>query len=211
VKGPVDVTLVAILDVPFAEERGLDLEEAVDAACRGGAGMIQVRDKRDAGGGLLAVVERLAPVARRRGAALVVNDRADVALAGGADGVHVGRGDLPVAAARRILPPGALVGATARGLEEARAAAAAGADYLGVGSLFPSRTKEAPPMPIERASEIARGVSMPVVGIGGIDERGAARLAGLGLAGVAVSRALFGAPDIARAARDIRRAFEGGT
>ncbi len=209
-KGPVDFTLVAILDVPYAEGIGLDLEEAVDAACLGGAGVVQVRDKEDGGAGLLETVARLLPVTRRHGAALVVNDRADVAIAAGADGVHLGRDDLPVAAARRILPAKALVGATARGLEEAHGAAAAGASYIGVGSLFPSRTKEAPPMTIDLAAEIACAVLVPVVGIGGIDERGAARLAGTGLAGVAVSRALFGAPDVARAAHDIRKAFEGG-
>lgn len=205
-----DLALVAILNVPFALARGLDLEEAADAALLGGAGVLQVRDKEDLGERLYLAAERLVPIARRHGAALVVNDRADVALAAGADGVHLGRGDLPVGAARRILPSRALVGATARGVEEAHAAAESGATYIGVGSLFPSATKEAPPLCVELAAEIACAVAIPVVAIGGIDERGAALLAGKGLAGVAVSRAIFGAPDIAVAARRIREAFAGG-
>lgn len=210
-KDAVDFTLVAILDLPFAEELGLDLEDAVDAACLGGAGVLQVRDKEGDGRRLYEAVAQFLPIAHRHGARLVVNDRADVALAAGADGVHLGREDLPVEAARRVLPAKALVGSTARGLEEAHVAAAAGASYVGVGSLFPSRTKEAPLLSLDLASEIACAVLVPVVGIGGIDEGGAARLSGRGLAGVAACRALFGAEDITRAAIRIRAAFLGET
>jgi thiamine-phosphate pyrophosphorylase len=138
-----------------------------------------------------------------------VNDRLDVALAARAHGVHLGDEDLPVEAARRIAPPGFVVGATARSLGAAEAAVRAGATYVGIGSLFASRTKEAPRMSVETAGRIARALDAPVVAIGGIDAAGAARLHGIGLAGVAVCRAIFDEPDPAYAARRVRQAFLG--
>jgi thiamine-phosphate diphosphorylase len=205
----IDFTLYAILDVPFALAAALDLEAAADAALAGGAGVLQVRDDGD-GRRLFEVVSLLLPLARRRRVPLIVNDRADVALAAGADGVHLGREDLPLEAARRILPGRALVGATARSVPEARAAEAEGASYVAVGSIFVSRTKEAPRMSVETAAEIAGAIERPVVAIGGIDAAGAARLSGKGLAGVAVSRAVFGAKDITAEAMRLREAFLGG-
>lgn len=205
----IDFTLCAILDVPYAVARGLEIEAAAEAVLAGGAGVLQVRDKESAGARLLDVSARLRPLARRHGAVLVVNDRADVALAVEADGVHVGDEDLPVAIVRRLLAPGALVGRTARSVEAARAAERDGASYLGVGSLFGSETKSATRLPVEAAAEIARAVRVPVVAIGGVDARGAALLAGKGFVGVAASRALFGADDVGAAARGIRAAFEG--
>lgn len=206
----IDFTLYAILDVPFAVSRGLDLEEAAEAALSGGAGVLQVRDKEGGGTRLLDLSIRLSPVARRHGAALIVNDRADVALAADAEGVHLGDEDLPVDVVRKILPARALIGRTVRSVEEARAAVRDGASYLGAGALFGSETKHAPIMTIDTAAEIARAAGVPVVAIGGIDARRASLLAGRGLAGVAVSRALFASNDVAAAARSIREAFLGG-
>jgi thiamine-phosphate diphosphorylase len=109
-----------------------------------------------------------------------------------------------------VLGPTAIVGATARSLDEALAAQAEGAAYVGVGSLYASRTKEAPLMTPATAGEIARSLRVPVVAIGGIDEVGAAKLSGMGLAGVAVCRALFeDRNEVTAAARRIRDAFLG--
>ncbi|MFN0150734.1 MAG: thiamine phosphate synthase [bacterium] len=207
----IDFSLYAILDVTVLSEAGLTLEDAAEAAASGGASILQLRDKAASGRALFDETVRLLRVTRKLGVLLIVNDRADVAAAAAADGVHVGRDDLPVEAARAVLPAGAIVGATARSLAEAQAAASAGATYVGVGSLFASRTKSAPRVDARDAGEIAHALDIPVVAIGGIDESGAAELARRGLAGVAVCRALFDRTDVAVAARRIRGAFLGVT
>ncbi len=207
----IDFTLYAILDAAILMRAGLALEDAAEAAVSGGAGVLQLRDKTATGRALFECTVRLLGHTRRLGVPLIVNDRADVAAAAGADGVHIGRDDLPVAGARAMLPAAAIVGATARSLAEAQAAASAGATYVGVGSLFASQTKSAPRIEAHAAGEIARSLSIPVVAIGGIDESGAAELSGLGLAGVAVCRGLFDRTDVALAGRRIRDAFLGVT
>jgi len=208
----VDFSLYAILDVAVLAEFRLSVEEAAEGCVAGGARVLQLRDKMADGQRLFDEAARLVAITRSLGALAIVNDRADVALATGADGVHVGRGDLPVAAARRALPSAGIVVGTARSLEEALAAQAEGAAYVGVGSVFASRTKEAPRMTPATAGEIARALRVPVVAIGGIDAAGAANLSGLGLAGVAVCRALFEDRDgVPAAARRIRDAFLGVT
>lgn len=206
----VDFSLYAILDVAVLADLRLSLEEAAEWCAEGGARVVQLRDKTASSRRLFDEAARLVAITRRLDVLAIVNDRADVALAAGADGVHVGRDDLPVAAARRVLGPTAIVGATARSLDEALAAQAEGAAYVGVGSLYASRTKEAPLMTPATAGEIARSLRVPVVAIGGIDEVGAAKLSGMGLAGVAVCRALFeDRNEVTAAARRIRDAFLG--
>jgi len=207
----IDFSLYAILDAAVLGGAGIALEDAAEAAAAGGAGVFQLRDKGATGRTLYDASVRLLRVCRRLGVPLIINDRVDVAAAAGADGAHVGCEDLPVALARRILGPGAILGATARGLAEARAAAGEGASYVGVGSLFASRTKSAPRIDARSAGEIARALDIPVVAIGGIDASGAAELSGIGLAGVAVCGALFESGETTMAARRIRDAFRGAT
>lgn len=206
----VDFSLYAILDAAVLDGAGLSLEAAAEAAVSGGAGALQLRDKRATGRKLYDDAVRLLRTTRRLGVPLIVNDRVDVAAAAGADGAHVGADDLPVDSARQLLGAGAILGATARSLAEAQSAARMGASYVGVGSLFASRTKSAPRMEAPAAGAIARALDIPVVAIGGIDESGAAALSGIGLAGVAVCRALFEGADAAAAARRVRAAFRGG-
>ena len=208
----IDFSLYAILDVAVLADLSLSIEEAAEGCVAGGARVLQLRDKRADTRRLFDEAVRLVAIARRLGVVAIVNDRADVTLAAGADGVHVGESDLPVAEAKRLLPPEGIVGGTARSLEEALAAQGEGAAYVGVGSIFASRTKEAPRMTPATAGEIARALRVPVVAIGGIDATGAAQLSGLGLAGVAACRALFEDRDgVPAAARRIRDAFVGVT
>lgn len=165
-----------------------------------GVPMIQLRDKR-LGGALLADRAALA-VSIARGFArpaaplVIVNDRPDVAVAAGADGVHVGAEDLPVGLARRVVGPDRLVGRTAHGIEEAREAVLAGADLLGVGPCFPSSTKAfAHSAPRAFLADVAGTIALPAFAIGGVTLERLAELSALGLGRVAVAGAITGAAD----------------
>jgi thiamine-phosphate diphosphorylase len=149
---------------------------------------------------------------RERGVPVVVNDRADLALAIDADGVHLGAGDLPPAEARRLLPRPKIVGVSTATPGEARAAEAAGADYLGAGPVFATATKPdaGPPIGLEGLAAIVAAVGIPVVGIGGIHAGNAAVVIEAGAAGVAVVSTLMTAEDPEAAARELRRRLEQG-
>ena len=165
--------------------------------------MVQLRlediDPRDLVAIARALVEAL-PVP------LVVNARADVALAAGAAGVHVGTDDIPAAALRRVAPPGFVIGASV-GTED-EVSNAAGADYVGIGPVFGavSRPEAAGAIGVEEFTRLARLTGLPAIGIGGIDELNARQLREAGASGVAVIRAIFAAPDPERAARALSSA-----
>lgn len=180
-------------------------------AARGGATAVQFREKRT-----WTTRELIATARRMRGAVggrarVIVDDRADVALAAGADGVHLGRHDLPPAVARRILGPEALVGGTANSLVEAVAAAAAPVDYLGVGPVYGTRSKAAPAPALgpEGLAAIVRAVAKPVVAIGNITPPRVPEVLDAGAAGVAVLAAVVTAPDPEEATRRFREAIDG--
>jgi thiamine-phosphate diphosphorylase len=157
----------------------------------GGVTWFQVRLKGLSTRRLLEFSLSVLEVARPLGVPVTVNDRVDVALAAGADGVHLGADDLPVAAAREIAGEKLRIGATVRNVGQARAAAAAGADYLGVGSVFPSSVKP-DVMRVDQGafSEVRRGISLPIVAIGGINEENVDIPISWGADGVAVITAL---------------------
>jgi len=182
---------------------------AVEAALRGGATMIQLRAKGLPDQELLTLARCVKRITDQFGVPLIVNDRADIAVAIDAAGAHLGPSDGDLRAARALLGPGKILGATARTVEQALAAQAAGADYLGCGAVFGTRTKaDAVPMNFELLREICHTVKIPVVAIGGIDRTNIARLHGCGMAGFAVVSGIFGAADVEGAARELRDAAE---
>jgi thiamine-phosphate pyrophosphorylase len=185
--------------------------EEARAAIEGGACAVQVRVKDAPAGEVLGVARRIVAVADGR-ALVLVNDRADLALLSGADGVHVGDDDLPVPEARRLLGPELLVGRTCRTLEEARAAIAAGADHVGYGPVFASRTKPLalPPRGIPALAEVCSRLGAPVVAISGIDLSNVGEVAAAGAACAAVVEAIFGEGDARENAARLARAFERG-
>jgi thiamine-phosphate diphosphorylase len=204
------LALVVITDADCGPDR--ELVEVVRAALAGGAPSIQLRAKTEPTRETVALAERLREETARHGALFFVNDRVDVALAVGADGAHLGDDDLPLPAARRITPPGFLIGRSVETADEARRALADGADYLGVGTLFltPSKTDTGPAIGLEGLSRVARAAGgTPVVAIGGIDESNAAAVARAGADGVAVIRAVMKAEDPAAAAAALIRAVMG--
>lgn len=180
--------------------------EIARAALAGGADALQLRDKTAAAQNLCAAASEIQPMARKFGAVFVVNDRVDVALLTGSDGAHLGPEDLPVREARKLLSRPSILGFSAGTLEEAKKAARDGADYLGVGPVFPTGTKPdaGEAIGLDRLGAIARAVAIPVVGIGGIDHENVAAVIAAGAAGAAVVSAVTRAPDMAVAARALK-------
>jgi len=178
--------------------------EAVAEAClRGGARLFELRRKKARKRDLYDLALRLRERTARYGALLIVNDEADIALASGADGVHVGEDDLPVAAARRVIGPDRLVGATAHAGEAAARAIAEGCDYLGVGTIFRSPTKpDLPARGLDPIREIvALSASVPAFAIGGIARTNLSEVLRTGIHGVAVASAIAEAEDPERETR----------
>ena len=185
------------------------LYEQIEDALKGGVTLVQLREKGLDQAEFLREALQVKDLCHRYGVPLIINDNVDVALASGADGVHVGMEDAPVAAIRAKAPAGFLIGATAKTVDQARAAEAAGADYLGVGAVFPSPTKEnARRITPSDLRTICAAVSIPAVAIGGITRDKLPALTGCGMAGVAVISALFGAEDISAAAAELKAAAE---
>jgi thiamine-phosphate diphosphorylase len=183
--------------------------QAAAAALRGGACAIQWRDKLHDKGDQLPVCHRLRELCARHDALFIVNDHADLAAACGADGLHVGQHDLPVAEARRSLAHAQIVGSSNATLAEAQASQDAGADYIAVGAIYPSpskaRTRPAGLETLRRAREIAR---VPLVAISGINEGNVAEVVAAGADAVAVISAVIAADDPEGAARRLLERIE---
>jgi thiamine-phosphate pyrophosphorylase len=184
--------------------------QVVSEAVRGGATVIQLRDKHAEGRELLEAGLALRALTRDAGVPFIVNDRVDVAIAVGADGVHVGQKDIPADVTRRLVGPKMIMGVSVANLEEARQAKADGADYLGVGALFSTATKSDAGAPVgtEVLGQIRREVGLPIVGIGGINMHNAAEVIRQGADGVAVISAVVSAPDIAQATASLLAVVE---
>lgn len=191
-----DLRLMVITDRAMAAPR--DLDDIVAAALAAGAPAIQLRDKDADARTLLESALRLRRLTARHGALLLINDRLDVALAAGADGVHLGPDDIPVARARRVVPPGFLIGHSTDDVDEARRATRDGASYIGCGAVFATTSKaEAAGEAIgpDQLDRVARAVDIPVIGIGGISPANIAAIAATHAAGAAVISAVMRAAD----------------
>ncbi|HEY3065223.1 MAG TPA: thiamine phosphate synthase [Methylomirabilota bacterium] len=196
----IDPSLYVVLD--RAAARGRDLGDILDAAVGAGCRMVQLREKEWPSGRLLPVAERLRQRCRAAGVTFIVNDRVDLALAVDADGVHLGQDDLPPRAARPLLRRGMLLGLSTHSVAQARAAAADGADYIAVGSMFPTVTKsDFQLVGPELIRKLRAEIRVPLIGIGGITSENVAEVIGAGADGVAVISAVCGASDPAAAVR----------
>ena len=179
--------------------------QQVEAALQGGVTCVQLREKHLDRDAFLAEAKQICALCRRYGVPFIVNDDLDVALACGADGIHVGQDDMPAAEVRRRAGRRLIVGVSAHTPEEARLAEAAGADYLGAGAVFGSATKtDASLLTPAGLQAVCAAVHIPVVAIGGVNARNILQLQGSGAAGTAVVSGIFGAPDITAACRKLR-------
>lgn len=183
--------------------------ELVRQALAGGATAIQLREKGMSAREMVELGREIRNLTRESGAAFIVNDRLDVALAVEADGVHIGQKDLPAQVARKLLGPGKILGVSTGTVLEARQAVADGADYLGVGSIFATKSKGDAGEPIGLAGlkAIRAAVDVPIIAIGGIDAGNVAEVIAAGADGVAVVSAVIGAQDVAAAARELLSAI----
>lgn len=189
---------------------GETLAEVVETLLKAGVTCVQLREKGAEDALILQEARELKALCHRYGVPFLVNDRPDLAQAVGADGVHVGQEDTGPTEARNLLGPNALLGGSAHTVEEALAAQAAGADYLGCGAVFGSGTKHnVSQMPLETLTAICQAVDIPVVAIGGVSLDSLPLLAGTGIAGVAVISGLFAAEDKTEAAQAFLRQLEG--
>ena len=202
-----DPTLYLVTDTEACGTRGVT--ETVRAAVAGGASAVQLRDHRATTRELVDAACGLRDILAGSGVCFVVNDRLDVALAVGADGVHLGQSDLPADLARAVAGPDFIIGWSVTSIAEANAAArfpAGTVDYLGVGPIFatPTKTDAAPPMGIEALREVCALSPVPCVAIGGITAERVADLTAAGAVGIAVVAAICAAEDPRGAAAELR-------
>jgi len=179
--------------------------ELARMALEGGARMVQLRRKSASGRDLFEWAVRIQALCREYEALFIVNDRGDIALAAHADGVHLGQQDMPVASARALLGPETLIGVSVSNPSEAAKAAEEGADYLGVGHIFPTSSKEKPMPPIGTSAirPIIEASGLPVIAIGGIELQNVAEVIKAGASGVAVISAVSGSADPVAATREL--------
>ena len=199
--------LYAVTDRAWLQ--GRSLADCVRQAIAGGATFVQLREKDAQRDEIVALGRELLDICRAAGIPFVIDDEVDIALEIGADGVHVGQDDMACENARAMLGPDAIVGVSAQTVEQALAAQAAGADYLGVGALIPTPTKpDAVDVTLEELNAICAAVDIPVVGIGGLNAGTIGRLAGTSADGAAVVSAIFAADDCEAATRELREICE---
>jgi thiamine-phosphate pyrophosphorylase len=208
VKRKIDYSLCVIVDRRFANRKS-PLEIA-QAAISGGASIIQLREKEFTTRQLIEVGKEILRLAVEAGVTFIINDRADVALAVGADGVHLGQEDLKIDVARQILGPEKIIGVSTRSLEQARKAQLQGADYIGVGPLFENHSKdnESTPVGLNLLKQIAEEVQIPKIAIGGIKVHHIQEVINAGADGIAVIKAAINASDITASTAALRVELE---
>ena len=194
-------------------DRGLmtsdTIEEGVELAIKGGATIVQLREKQCLGREFLALARSVKEVTDAYEIPLIINDRVDIALAVDADGVHLGQNDIPAAAAREILGEHKIIGVSANNEDLALRAQKDGADYIGVGDVFGTSTKEnTRHVSMERLKSIRKTVKIPMVAIGGIHAGNIEQLRGTGIDGIAVISAVLGARNITAAAEEFVELLE---
>ena len=197
-----DVKLYALISSNLCKG---SLREVARGAIAGGADAIQLREKNIPDAQLLALAAELRELTDEMGKILIINDRADIAAIVGADGVHLGQGDLPIAEVRRLMRPGAVVGRSSHSIEQARAAVNEGADYVSVGPMFPTTTKDRQPVGTDLLKQAAAEITIPITPIGGITASNAGELIAMGAKCLAVSSAICSAVDPKSAAAAIRK------
>lgn len=188
---------------------GETLYSQVEKALKGGATFIQLREKNLNEEAFLQEAIEIGTLCREYGVPFVIDDNVKIAVQAGADGVHVGQSDMEAGDVRSLIGPDKILGVSVQTVEQAKAAEARGADYLGIGAVFPTGSKDdAIEVEHETVGEICKAVNIPAVAIGGITAENVKELRGRGLAGVAVISAIFGQPDIEEGTRNLKKAVK---
>ena len=199
----VDTAIYFITDSTGFDEA--EFLRRVEAALQGGVTLLQLREKNKTTRDYIALAEKVHTLTGKYHVPLIIDDRIDVAMAVGAEGVHLVKEDMPIAAARKILGDGYIIGATAKTVPWAREAYEGGADYLGVGAIYPTTTKVKTVLtPVETLDAICRAVPIPVNAIGGLNRNNIDILAGIPIAGICVVSAIMKAEDPKTAAEELQ-------
>ena len=202
-----DLLLYAITDRAWLN--GETLLEQVEKSIKGGATFMQLREKNLDDETFLQEAVEIQELCRKYGIPFVVNDNVDIAVKMGADGIHVGQSDMEAGDVRAMIGEDAILGVSAQTVEQALLAEKRGADYLGVGAVFPTGSKDdADDVSHEELKAICEAVSIPVVAIGGISRNNVMELKGTGIDGIAVISAIFAQPDIEKATAELRKVTE---
>ncbi|MED1601230.1 thiamine phosphate synthase [Alkalihalophilus marmarensis] len=191
-----DFKLYAITGEEF--HQGRDLIEVMEEAILGGVDIIQLRDKKSKKIDVLKKAQVLRELTKKHDVTFIVNDHIDVALAVDADGIHVGQDDLPLAEARKVMGPDKIIGISTHKIEEARAAEAGGADYIGVGPIFETKSKEdvVDPVTTQYIQQVANEITIPFVAIGGIKLHNVDQVLAAGATRVCMISEIVGADDV---------------
>lgn len=200
---PLNTTLYLVTNSDGKNEA--DFLDIIAQACEGGVTLVQLREKEKTGLDYYNLALKVKAITDQFDIPLIIDDRVDIALAVDASGVHLGKEDMPLAAARKIMGSGKIVGATAKTVEQALAAQAAGADYLGVGAIYPTETKVKTVITsVETLCDIIKNVTIPSIAIGGLDADNLEILYGSNASGIAVVRAIMNSPNPKEAATQLR-------
>ncbi|MBQ9871910.1 MAG: thiamine phosphate synthase [Eubacterium sp.] len=203
-----DLLLYAVTDRHWLGE-GEPLIHQVEQAVRGGATFVQLREKELDEASFEAEGREILELCRAKGIPFVINDNVELAVRIGANGVHVGQSDMEAGHVRELIGPDRILGVSAETVEAAIRAEKAGADYLGVGAVFPTGSKDdAADVSLETLKAITEAVSIPVIAIGGITYENVSELENTGIVGIAVISAIFGQKDIEEATRKLREKTE---
>ena len=187
------------------------LSEAVEKAVAGGCTLVQLREKEISSLDFYVLALEIKKITDSYGIPLIINDRIDIAMAAGTAGVHIGQKDIPADIARKVIGKDMMLGVSVSSVGEAIDAVKAGADYLGVGAMFPTGTKpDAGFVSMEELGRIRRAVDIPIVVIGGISKENAMLFRPMGIDGLAVVSAVIAQPDIKKSAADLKSLFFGG-
>lgn len=206
-KNNIDYKLYLVTDREMLKNR--DIFFAVEMAIKGGVTLIQLREKDITTEEFYKIALKLKEITSKYDVSLIINDRLDIALAVDADGVHVGQQDMPAAVARKIIGNDKILGVSAATVEEAKKAEKDGADYVGIGAIFPTSTKDdARAVNINELIKIKKALNIPVVAIGGISEKNIELLAPAKIDGVAVISAILGKEDVKAASEGLRKQLD---
>ena len=202
-----DSTLYFITDSNGFEEA--EFLYRVEEALKGGVTLVQLREKNKTTREYIELAQNVHKLTRKYNAPLLIDDRVDVALAVGAEGVHLGQTDMPIDIARGILGEKAIIGATTKTVEQALAAQRQGADYLGVGAIYPTTTKVVTVLtPVETLKDICNAVDIPVNAIGGLNKNNISIFKGIDISGICVVSAVLKANEPQKAAIELKKSFE---
>lgn len=206
-KNNIDLSLYLVTDRKCLKNK--DLNSAIEEAILGGVTLVQLREKNSDSLELFNIAKEVKKITDKHNIPLIIDDRIDIAMAVDATGVHLGQEDIPCNVARKILGSDKIIGVSAHNIKEALKAQSDGADYLGCGSVFNTSTKNnVTSLKIQELREIKEKVNIPVVAIGGINEKNVLELRGTGIDGIAIVSAILGKDNIKKAAEELKYTIE---